>query len=58
MKKNETTKLLKCVEGFSNDFDEKFDQVDKRFNDVMERLDILTKMITDYHQEILSLKIK
>ncbi len=58
MSKEEFTKLFRYIEEFRKEVSSHFTDVDKHFNTVDTRFDQQTKLITDYHQEVLALSHK
>ncbi len=58
MSQDEFTKLFKYMQEFRKEVNERFEHVDKRFDHVQGQIDGLTKLITDYNQEMLMLAHK
>ena len=56
MSHDEFTKLFKYMETMRSEMNQRFDNVDKRFNDV--QVDGLAKLIMDYNQEMLMIAHK
>lgn len=58
MSQDEFTKLFKYMQGEFDKINGRFDGVDKRFDGVQTQIDGLTKLITDYNQEMLMIAHK
>lgn len=58
MTKDEFTKLFNYMQEMRSEMNERFAEVDTRFDEVQSQFDGLTKLITDYHQEMMMLSHK
>ena len=58
MSKNEFTKMFQYIQEFRTEINDRFDATDKRFDYSQSQMDGLTKLITDYNQEMLMIAHK
>ena len=58
MSEDEFTKLYKYMQKEFDKVNKKLEEHDVRFDNVMSSIDGLTKLVTDYHQEMLMLAHK
>lgn len=53
MSQDEFTKLFKYMEDFRSDVDKRFDETSTKIDDLVNTVDGLAKLVTDYNQEML-----